>query len=320
VPVERRALAEHLSLRGTVAPVAEHDALVSPQTPGRLLKVLVVEGDTVTAGQLLATIDDGPSSDASRQAEAALQRAQAEQVNAETTLQRVQKVFERGIAARQELDDATAKLAAAKANAAEAEAAAHQAGRQLGRAQLRSPLAGTVLKVFRKPGELVDGTPAMAVLEVADLTTLELLADAAPAELVRLKVGQLASVRFGFISAPLQGHVARVSPSIDRQTGLGTARVQFTRPDEGSPPVGTLGLAQVDVGAAREVHLVPSVALRAGGAEVVLCEHDQARVLQVRAGEVTGEATVVETELPDGAQVALEPVGLSDGAALAVQR
>jgi RND family efflux transporter MFP subunit len=316
--VAHLAVHDLVELRGTVAPLPDRDALVAPQSSGRLLSVSVHEGDVVRDGQLLATVDDGPLVDAAHQTEAALARAKAEHDNARVTLERVKHVVERGIAARQELDDASTKVAAARAGEAEADAANRVAQRQLARASIRSPLSGVVIKLFRKPGELVDGTPATPVLEVADLSRLELLADVPARELVRLAVGQPASVRFSFAPAPLVGHVSRVSPSVDRATGIGTARVEFARPDAGSPPVGALGQARVETGVERDALLVPTVALRAGATEVVVCANGKASVVKVRAGTSHDDAgTEVEGELASDALVAVDPVvGLEDGDAL----
>src|SRR5262249_38632944 len=128
--VQLKTVKDALEVRGTVAPPPDREAQVASQVTGRLLRVEVREGDEVALGQILARVDDAPLTDAAHQADAALARAKAEHENAETTLARIRRVFEQGIAARQEVDDAAAKEASAKATQAEAEAAARQAHRQ----------------------------------------------------------------------------------------------------------------------------------------------------------------------------------------------
>ena len=115
-PVERRPVADVVELRGTVSPLPDRDAQIAPQVAGRILKVLVREGDKVTAGQVVAQIDSAPLADEAKQADAVLAKARAEGKNAQTTLARVERVFEHGIAARQEVDDASARAASAKAD------------------------------------------------------------------------------------------------------------------------------------------------------------------------------------------------------------
>jgi RND family efflux transporter MFP subunit len=322
--VQRATLTDRIELRGTVAPVPDRDSQLAPQVAGRLLAVDVREGDEVKVGQVVARVDDAPLVDAARQADAAVERAKAEAENAQTTYARAKRVFEHGIAARQEVDDAAAKETAARAAAAEAEAAAHQAHRQIERAQLRSPMQGVVLKVLKRPGELVDGTPATVVVEVADLSSLELSASVPAQDLVRLQRGARATVTFSAIAGlTLEAEVARVSPSVDRQSGMGAVRVAL---HEGTarPPVGVLGTAQVEVGEARDAWVVPAAALRnaaAGHAEVVVCGADaHAHVAKVTAA-AAGPGQVEVQGLDAGVFVAVEPVlGIADGDALEVEQ
>ncbi len=317
---------EVVKLRGTIAPLPDRDAQVAPQVAGRILNLLAREGDAVAAGQVVARIDDAPLQDEAKAAEAALARVKAEHKNAQTTLDRVKRVFEHGIAARQELDDASARAEAAAAAEAEAEAAFQRARRQVDRAQVKSPLAGVVVKLMRRPGELVDGTPATPVLEVADPSKLELVADAAAGDLVRLTPGQHATVTVAALAgARWEGRVAAVSPAVDRATGLGVARValELGSGDAGAaprPPIGTLGTAQVSAGEAHDAVLVPQVALRAATgeqAEVVVCGADgKAHVRAVKKGAAEDGQVSVDA-VKAGEQVAVDPVlGLAEGDAL----
>src|SRR6185369_9161785 len=117
------------------------------------------------------------------------QKAHAERKNAEATQARTERVFEHGVAARQEVDDAVTRTAMARAVETEAEVALKRTRRQVERATVRSPIAGVVVRLLRRPGELVDGTPATPVLEVADPSVLELVSDTTASDLVRIAKG-----------------------------------------------------------------------------------------------------------------------------------
>ena len=317
-PVEVRPLRAQIVLHGTVAPLPDRDAQIAPQVAGRISDVLVREGDRVARGQPLAHIDDAALADQSRQAAAQLAKAKAETNLARTTRDRVDRVFQRGIAARQELDDADARLAMAQASEAESRAAAEIASRQLGRATVRSPLAGVVLKVFRKSGELVDGTPATAILEVGDPTRLELVAIATAADLVRVHARDTVAVEVPSLPGlVLRGTVAAVSPAVDRATGLGSMRISLETPAAGPrPPVGVAGVAHIEIGAPHPATLVPAVALRAAlgdEAEVVVCGADRrAHVVRVQRGIASGP--LVEIRLPRGEQAGARADGGGGGA------
>jgi RND family efflux transporter MFP subunit len=309
---------DRIELRGTVAPLPDRDAQVAPQVTGRILRVEVREGDPVTSAQVVARVDNAPLLDAAEQADAALARAQAERQNADTTLARIQRVFEHGIAARQDVDDAAAKQAAAKAAEIEAQAGVRQARRQIERAVIRSPLKGVVLKVFRKPGELVDGTPATPILEVGDTSALELVGDVPAQDLVRLAPGAQAII--GFSALPgraFVGVVSRVAPAVDRATGVGIVRIRIDPSASLAPPVGVLGVARVEVGQDSPHTQVPQAALRGingEDGEVVVCGTDKsAHVRKLRVGPAGAGFVEVHGEIGPADWVAVEPVlGLAE--------
>jgi RND family efflux transporter MFP subunit len=323
-PAQSAAIKDAIEVRGTVAPLPDRDAQVAPQVVGRILRVEVREGDRVARGQVVARIDDATLIDAAHQSEAALARARAEYKNAQTTRMRVQRVFEHGIATRQEVDDTTAKEASAKAATDEAVAAARQAHRQIERATVRSPLAGVVLKVLRKAGELVDGTPATPVVEIADISKLELVADVPAQDLVRLARGADGTVRFPALpDFEYRATVAQVSPSVDRATGIGRVRVAVGWPGKtqnasAGPPVGAFGVARIEIGAAHQAVLVPQAAVRSvvgGEGEIVICGADQvAHVRKVARGLAQGALVEVRGRIAATDRVAVAPVlGISDG-------
>lgn len=318
-------ITDAIELRGTVSPLPDKDAQIAPQVAGRVLQVQVREGDAVAIGQAVARIDNAPLVDEARAAEAAVARTRAELKNAEATSARVQRVFEHGIAARQEVDDATARADTATAAQSEAEAAARRAQRQVERAIVRSPLKGVVVRIFKRPGELVDGTPATPIVEVADASRLELVADATASDLVLLRKGQKADLTVAALpSATWTGTVSAVSPAVDRGSGLGVVRVELHLAEGPRPPIGVLGTARVGAGQPRQTVVVPREAARSGvGAEMelVLCGADGFAHVR-RFPRRAPQGDVVETVgLPAGQGVVIEPVlGIADGEALEIAK
>ena len=311
-------ITEAIELRGTVSPLPDRDAQIAAQVVGRILQVSVREGDAVAVGQPIARIDSAALVDEAHAAEAAVARTRAELKNAVATSARVQRVFDHGIAARQEVDDATARADSATAAQNEAESAARRAQRQVERAIVRSPLKGVVVRIFRRPGELVDGTPATPIVEVADPSRLELDADATASDLVLLRRGQAADLTVGALpGAAWTGTVSAVSPAVDRATGLGVVRIELGLGDRPRPPIGVLGTARVSTGAPRQTVVVPKEAVRSGAGadmEIVLCGADGlAHVRRLPRRAPVGD-TVETVGLPAGQSVVVEPVlGIADG-------
>ena len=142
------------------------------------------------AGQIVAEIDPRPFNDQKRQAAAAVSKAKAALENARLNLERTERLFQRGIAAGKEVEDARAQRASAEAALEQASAAFDTAERELSRTHVASPIAGQVVKRLANVGEQVDGTAAQPIVEVANLDHVEVAA-AVPAEhLGRVKVGQ----------------------------------------------------------------------------------------------------------------------------------
>lgn len=313
---------EQLSLRGTVSPRLDRDANVSSQVSGTVASLEVREGERVLKGQVLARIDRGVLSDVVLQAEAAQSRAHAERVNAEATLERARGVFSRGISARQDLDDAVARAAAAQATETTADSALNQAQRQLGRAVVRAPFDGVVIRIFKKPGELVDGSPSMPVAEVADVEQLELTADAPANQLVRTAVGQPARVVISALGpASIAAQVSTVAPSVDRGTGLGTLRVALT-PRDLQVPLGATATVLIELAVRESAVWVPAQALRnhlGTTAQVIECG-PIARVLAVEPG-MRHDGLVEVVGVDAGIEVVTEGLlGIKEGEPLEVQR
>src|SRR5262249_35809864 len=150
---------------------------------------------------------------------------QAAEVNANTTLERAKALVARGIAAKQELDDAVARADSAHANVASSQAAADLARRTLGRVRVHSSFDGTVTRIWRGPGAIVDGTAAPPIVRLAASAAVEFTADATDRELANVAAGQAARIELSMGGAPIDGHVRARGAALDPVTGLGVVRV-----------------------------------------------------------------------------------------------
>jgi len=314
VPAARASVQVTETLRGRIAAPPGGDLPIASQVAGRVVDVLVHEGESVGAGALVALIDESASRDALRQADAALLQARAAEANAKATLERTRQLVGRGIAARQELDDAVARADQAAASVNAATAAADLARRTLGRVQVRSTFAGVVTRVWRGVGALVDGSPATPIAQLAAANLAEFDADATERELTDLAAGQPARVALSAGGGPLAGTVRARAPALDPATGLGLVRIAVDA--TAAPMLGAFGTATVDV-ATREALVIPAAAVRgatADGAEVALCAHGAAELRRVRVGWRDDARVEIVDGLAAGDRVAVDHVlGLETG-------
>ncbi len=308
-PVTPQSIELVETLRGRVAAPPGGDLPVASQVAGRVVQVLVHEGDHVGAGAVVAQIDGSNSRDALRQADAAVVQARSAQANAQATLERIRQLVARGIAAKQDLDDAVARSDQAEAGVNSAIAAADLARRTLGRVEVRSSFEGVVTRVWRGAGALVDGTAATPVVQLAASSLAEFDADATERQLIDLEAGQTTAITLATGGDPIAGTVRARSTALDPATGLGFVRVAIQ--DQGPMTLGVFGTAKITVGERKGVLVVPSAAMRgaiADGAQVVVCKDGKADVRDVKVGWRDDEHVEITDGLAAGDRVALDHV------------
>jgi RND family efflux transporter MFP subunit len=312
-PAAAATIDDLVDVTGVIAPPPKLDAVVSSPVPGRVAQVVVEEGDRVAAGALLAVVEDPALGAGSLEAKAAVENTKAQRTAADLEVARQDRLVASGIGARKDLEDARAKQAAAAADLATANARAGLAGAQLARREIRAPRAGVVLHLQRKVGESVDGTSATPIAEVADLTVLELHAQAPPAALRPLRDGMRATIQVFGTDAPISGTVVRVAPAVDPATRLGVVRIALASAE--GIQVGTSATGRISIGQRQGVR-VPASALRrslVGEDEVVVCEGGTAHVRKVAIGSRGDQGVEIKDGLKADEQVVVDHVlGLQD--------
>lgn len=320
--VSRADVPELLSLRGRLVPPVEEDATLAPQVAGRLVRLVVREGETVRRGALLAEVEHAPLVEADATAAAALAKARQDEAVRTRALSLTEHLLERGIASTEERDGDRAALEAARAARVEAEGRLAQTARQRGWAELRAPFDGVVAQVLRHPGEAVDGTGATPVLRLLGTSATEVSAAADAADLSRVMAGDAVEVTLPGGTAPVPAKVTRVSRSIDPATGVGEVRARLAT--RCSAPLLSPVTISVVLDLHRNVLTVPSGALRRseeGREEVVLVSKGVALVRPVKTGLRSTDRVEVLDGLSGGETVVVDsPLGLTDGLPLAVPK
>jgi RND family efflux transporter MFP subunit len=269
------------------------------------------EGDAVSAGAVVARIED-------RALRAALAAAEADRDAAEADRTRSATLLSRGAATPREAEQANARAAAARA-------AAEAAREALGYAQLRAPFAGRVAARPANVGDVVmPGTP---LVEIDGEGGLEVVATVDEAAVARLSPGAHVAVEVDGQSSPLEATIRAVAPSGDAVTHRAQVRADLpatTGVRSGmfarlrlAPAPAVKGAAKGT--AAEEARLaVPESALvrRGGLAGVFVVSEGRARLRWIAVGEPEDGTVEVRAGLRDGERVVTDPTGLVDGAAV----
>lgn len=191
-------------------------ASVSSKIVGKLVEVLVDQGDTVAAGQTLARLEAKDFKDAVGVAVAQRNQARAELTKAKADLERQRSLLAGGLIGRAEFDTYDASYGVAEAKLSNAEAALGVAQAKLADTQIVSPASGLVITRNLEVGStVVPGAPIFRVAASVPWVT----AQVDERETGALRLGQPARVVFETNPALVQpGHVARLSAEVDRVT------------------------------------------------------------------------------------------------------
>jgi RND family efflux transporter MFP subunit len=321
--VTSRTLVDGLTVRGTVTAVPNEDVRVSALVPGRLTAVTVAEGDSVRKGQVIAAIDRRPLQEEQRKAAAAVGQAKAQIENARLNLQRTDALFQRGIAAGKEVEDARAQMASAQAALEQATAALEGARLQLARTDVRAPISGQVVKRMVSVGEQVDGTGAQPIVEIANVDHVELAASVPPEHLSQVRIGQKAAVSTeAYQGTKFPAEVIAIAPAVDSSTNTALVRIRIVN-SERRLKVGMFAEGRLELAEHRNVLVVPpsAVVKRDAAAFVYLVTGDTAERRPVKIGLEQADAVEIQSGLIAGQTVLTSSVyGLGEKAKLAPAR
>jgi len=290
--ITRANISSTLAVSGTVASLPNRDVRVSAQVAGRVARMMVAEGDHVQEGQELAKLDDRPYQDQLQQAEASVAQAKANLENARLNRARNEDLFKRGIAARKDLEDSRTQQSVAEATLQQTQAALELARLQLTRTEVRSPLAGTVVKRLISGGEQVDGTAAQPLFEVANTSEVELFGNVPALYLNMIRVGQRLSISTdAFPGRTFTGRVVAISPAVDPSTNVGLVRIRIAN-QAGLLRLGMFLTARLPLETHANALVVPPQAVYRGSdgqPRIFRAQGDTAEAVPVKLGIETQE-------------------------------
>lgn len=212
VAVEARALSVNLPLSGSLAPLAQ--ATVKSKTSGVVLESGLREGMNVSAGQVLARLEQADQSVRVAQQQAMLDEANARLALAVKNNQNSQALLKQNYISQNSYDTTQSNVALAQASVKAAQAQLQLARNALNDTQIKSPMSGVISKRHVQAGEKL--SPDMPVFTIVNLQQLTLEAQVPASDIPRVKVGQ--DVQFkvdGFEGRSFNGKVARINPTVE---------------------------------------------------------------------------------------------------------
>jgi len=300
---------------------------VRSQVTGELMAVSFNEGQDVTAGQELFTIDPRPFDAALKQAQAALQKDTAQLKNAQADLERYTNLRRGGLVSQADYDARVATAGALDAAIAADNAAVENAKLQLQYTHIKAAVSGRTGALLVHVGALVrsaDATPLVVINQVVpayvSFTLPASLLDRIHAQQAKAPLQTNASAPGS--AAPSPGTVTFIDNAVDQATDTIRLKATFPNKDRRLWP----GLF-VDVAMKLSVEphaiVIPDSAIQAGqkGTFVYVVKDDKSvEARPVTVGWLDGGDTVISSGLKAGETVVTDgQLRLAPGARVSIK-
>jgi RND family efflux transporter MFP subunit len=239
------------ALNATGRVTAYRKAAVSTKATGRLEYLGVQEGSIVKAGDVLARLENkdvAATRDQAqanvRAAKANLEQGMAELRDAKANLTRSEDLAKKNFISSATLDTAKARFDKARASVASlngaigvAEANLRATAVSVEQTLIRAPFDGVVLTKNANVGDIITPFSSAAdskgaVVNMADMATLEVEADVSETSIAKTKVGQPVEIQLdAFSTTRLLGKVSRIVPTVDRSKATILVKIEFVEKD-----------------------------------------------------------------------------------------
>jgi len=307
------ALTRVLAVNGRIA--ALHPVDVRATVSGTVLEVLKGEGDSVTAGEVIARIEATSSLAAVRQALAALDAGSVAQAQSAADVKRLQALG--GNIARNTLEDAARKLQSADQEVGRLTALVDQSRIQLDTYTITAPIAGRLLIRGVEPGQTADPTTVLFTLSDTAPPVVQTEVDEAYA--AQIEVGQQAVLQLVGETATHAGTVSFVGPRVNPDTGA--LEVKITPDPALTAPIGLTVTANIVVDRQAAALSAPRAALIAGAEPpaVLVLDGTTARKRDVTVIDWPAARLIVTQGLAAGDILIIDSNGLRDGQGVKVK-
>jgi RND family efflux transporter MFP subunit len=276
---------------------ARQHAALAARIPASVVELPLREGERVTAGTVVARLDDAALRSAMSAAEAAAKAADVD-------LARVEALLKKGAATPKEAEESRARAAATAAAVAAAQD-------NLRYAVLRAPFEGTVASRPVNVGDVVQ--PGTTVIEIEGRGGLEARATVEADLVSQLRPGLTLDALVDGQPGPVKATIRAVSASGDSATHRFEIRADL--PAASALRSGVFARLLVPSPNGTPRLLVPGSAVfqRGGLNGVFVVKEGTARLRWIATGPTAGASTEVRAGVDAGEQVALDPAGLVDG-------
>jgi len=285
---------------GNFEPIQE--LTFSAEKSGKVISVLVKEGDYVNVGQTLVIVrSDVINVNA--------QTAKASYDNAKSDYDRYENAYKSGGVTKQQLDQAKLALTNAGNNL-------KQANINVGDTKVKAPIKGFINKKYIEPGSILTGMPATAMFDIVNVSKLKLKVTVNESQVASLKLGNTINVSSSvFPNKTFAGKITFIAAKADESLNF-PVELEIENNADNSLKAGMYGTANFGSKQKQQLKIVPRNAFvgSVSSNEVFVVENGIAKLKKVTSGRILGEQVEIVDGLSDGETVIITgQINLQDG-------
>ncbi|MDO4561459.1 MAG: efflux RND transporter periplasmic adaptor subunit [bacterium] len=300
---------------------AENRVELQPRVTGRLLALSVKQGDYVSKGEQVATLEHDQqnalilsTAAQAASARADTEKAKAQMLNAKTNLERYRRLEKEGFSTKQQLEAMETEYTSAAASYRAARARERQYEAEAARVQsakddyiIRAPLDGTVLSDYNlTPGAMI--SPTSPILDIADLRRLKATLKVPESKIFIVAPGMPVLLQFDALPGEtFVGSVTRIDQYVDPATRTSNIEIALDNEKQagGRLRPGMFGQASIVEKEYRNAVTVPEGALHSSekGHYVFVVKEGKAEMREVETGIRENSRVQIKKGLLSGDEV-----------------
>ncbi len=300
-PVKTEQVSLDFVANGNFQPIQE--LTFSAEKSGKVISVLVKEGDYVKVGQTLLTMRGDVINVNAQTAQAAYQ-------NAKSDYSRYENAFKSGGVTKQQLDQAKLALTNAEANL-------KQANINVGDTRVKAPISGFINKKHIEPGSILTGMPATPLFDIVNVSKLKLVVTVNENQVASLKRGNSVNITASvYPDKTFSGKITFIASKADESLNF-PVEIEITNNSNNDLKAGMYGTANFASKQQKQnLMVVPRNAFvgSVSSNEIFVAENGVAKLKKVTAGRILGDKVEIINGLNDGENVITTgQINLQDG-------
>lgn len=285
---------------GSFEPIQE--LTFSAEKSGKVIRVLVKEGDYVSVGQTLVIVRSDVIN-------VTAQTAKAGYDNAKSDYERYENAYKTGGVTKQQLDQAKLALTNSGANL-------KQANINVGDTKVKAPINGFINKKYIEPGSMLAGMPATAMFDIVNVSKLKLNVTVDESQVASLKLGNPVIVSSSvFPDKTFTGKITFIAAKADGSLNF-PVEIEIANNAEKSLKAGMYGTASFGSKQKQQLKIIPRNAFvgSVSSNEIFVVENGIAKLKKITAGRILGDQVEIVNGLSDGDVVIVTgQINLQDG-------